>query len=330
MAGPTEYVRRIVRPAKRFVLDRVRTPARTYPFGALSVGNKPLIFPRERLVVCWAPKAACTHVVAWFFRHQGLLRAANYYSPWPHNFRGDVYYRTDTYRAAAGSVLESNGAGHTLLRITRDPEARMVSIFRHALRSQVLWPDIEAKLRRNLREDGLSLRDLDRFLQGEDLGADSLTDVHFCVQAHPCWDMAFDRVVTLNIDTDPLEAGLAEIEASLSFRRSADEAHLARLRRIARPQRYAQEGAYAGAEPIEDHAFQPEEAKAFPSEQLLASPFLRDMTRRHHQADMGRVATGDTAGRLFGTPEPPHRTVQEPAMPGRDGPGRARTGRADG
>ena len=304
MTRPTAYLRRIAEPARRLIRRRVGAPSPAVRmYGALGVDNRPLIFPVEKLVVSWSPKAACTHVVAWFFRHQGLLKAAVYYDPWPHRFRSRVYYDTKTYHDAAEAVTRSGGAGWSLLRVTRDPDARMVSIFRHAARSPALWEPIQQRLGIDVRGDGLSLRDFDRFLAGERLLADGEVDIHFRVQAHPSWDMAFERVITLNIDTDALEPGLAEIEAEFSLRRAGaggrPSVGTARLMQAAAPTRYARTAEYTGDDPIEEHRFQRSETDAFPKDALLASPLLQEMTRRHHAADIGRVATGDTAGRLF-------------------------------
>lgn len=266
--------------------------------GALDAGGRPLILPRARLVVSWSPKSACTHVVAWFFRHQGLLDAANAHSHWPHAYRIAVYNPSEARREAARAVWRARGEGYTLLRVTRDPTPRLVSIFRHALRHPMLREPVLRAVGRDLASGGFSLRDLDRYLGTQDLGARGVADPHFRVQSHPCWTMRWDRVITLNIDTHPLDSGLAAVEAELGLDRPA-AGRSKKLDRLARPWRYASDSPYEGTGPIEAHRFDPDRLQPFPKAALLASPLLEGMARRHYAADWDRVATADSAGRLF-------------------------------
>lgn len=273
--------------------------------GALDVAGRPLILPRARLVIAWSPKSACTHVVAWFFRHEGLLDAANAHSHWPHDYRTAVYNPSEARREAARAVWRSRGEGYTLLRVTRDPTPRLVSIFRHALRHPMLREPVLRAAGRDPASGGFSLRDLDRYLGTRDLGARGGADPHFRVQSHPCWTMRWDRVITINIDTHPLDPGLQAVERELGLG-EAESGGSEALGRLARPRRYASDGPYEGTGPIEAHRFDPKRLQPFPKEALLASPLLGSMARRHYAADWRHVATADSTGRLFAArPTPP-------------------------
>ena len=52
---------------------------------------------------------------------------------------------------------------------------------------------------------------------------------------------------------------------------------------------------------IETYRFKPHETKAFPKRELMASPLLERMARRHYAMDYARVGSGDTGGELFQT-----------------------------
>ena len=276
------------------------TPAALRAVWTLGVDPRPLILPDARLVVSWAPKCACTHVIAWAFDRMGVLEAARTHHEWVHRYRIEVVNPSEEAWRAAAHVSARGGRGHTLLRVTRDPAARLVSIFRHAVRSARLWPQMAPWLSHDIAREGLSLEEFDRFLGAQDLGARSATNEHFSVQSHPVWDMRFDRVVTLNLDTHPLDEGLAAVDADLAL--GAGRPAPAALRKAASVERYAVEAPYEGGDPLERHRFRHAGAEGFPKAQLMASPLLLDMVRRHYAPDLGRVATGDTDGRLFAAP----------------------------
>jgi len=285
--------------AKRLALPRRPRPA------PLDVDPRPLILSRKGIVVSWAPKSACSHVAIWFFLKEGLLPAANYYHPWPHNFRVEVYYRSLTYKRLAARLAASEGRGHTLLRIVRDPERRMVSIFRHVCRHPILRKDIDRKLGIDTERDGLSLRQFDAFLTDETPVVPSRLNMHLCAQRHPTWAMPFDRVVTINMDEVALNPALNAFEADLGIERT-DFARLPKLADIA-TRHYAREAGYDGDGAIEDHRFRAADTDAFPKAALEASPLVREMARRHHGIDLAATRSGDSKGRLrFGAAaEPP-------------------------
>lgn len=299
----TPWLKRTLRPLQRRASVRLSEARGTAGApGVLGLNPRPLILPGRapgggHLVVAWSPKSACTHVLVWALRHQGLLEEAAEHHDWVHRYRRAVYYERDAHRAAMADVLGSRGAGHVLLRVTRAPLTRMVSIFHHVLRNRRLWREVGAATGRDVGREGLSLADLDRYMGRRDLSAWGTTDPHFCVQDHPALRLAYDRRVTVNVDEHDLDAALSAVEAEWAGPGAAIDA--ARMGEVTRRERHAPDAAWGGRGPIEEHRFRPSEVEQFPKSALLAAPFADAMTRRRHAADVGRVASGDSAGRIF-------------------------------
>jgi hypothetical protein len=257
----------------------------------------PLILRKANTVVSWSPKSGCSHVVLWTFLHEGLFHACNYYHGWPHHFRLDVYYRSAGFQAALQKVLASEGTGQTLLKVTRDPKHRLVSIFRHVCRFPFLHQPVKDILGIDMRATGLSLADFDAVLGGLKLVIPTDVNPHVRAQRHPVWEMPFDRVITLNMDEIPLNDSLNAVERALGLTET-NFARYAKFQNL-RENHYAKETVYDGAAPIERYRFRPEETDAFPKRQIQASPLLERMARQHYAVDYGLVDSGDTAGELF-------------------------------
>jgi hypothetical protein len=259
----------------------------------LRIEPRPLFFASRKLVLAWSPKSACSHVVVWFFLRQRLLSAANFYHGWPHKFRAEVYYRSEAYTKAAETFLADEARGHTLLRVTRDPAKRLVSIFRHLCRHAFQRNELSAVLGFDVARDGLSLVDLERFLEGRSLTVPSETNFHVCAQYHPIWDMPFDRVLTIDMDATDLNAGLNRVAAE--FRLShTDFAAVPKFDALRRTH-YATDGPYEGPGPIEEHRFLPADTECFPKKTLEASPFVRDMAQRLYSVDYRHLARDKAA-----------------------------------
>lgn len=264
----------------------------------LSIEPRPLIMSNSKTVISWSPKSGCSHVVVWFFLREGLLRAANYYHGWPHNYRSEVYYKSQFYKNAAEELKESKGEGYTLIKVTRDPAKRLVSIFRHVCRHKFMHDEFSRKLKLDAMRDGVSLMDLRKYLEGENLVAPTRVNPHLCAQVHPVWDMSFDRTITLNMDQTSLNPGLNAIEKELGLGKTQFD-QVAKFNQL-RNTHYAKSGVYNGSEPIEEYRFLHSETNKFPKEQLSESQVLQDMAREFYAPDYGRVDSGDTAGQLFG------------------------------
>jgi hypothetical protein len=265
--------------------------------GLFQVEPQPIIISRFNTVLSWSPKSGCSHAILWAFLQEGLFYAANYYHGWPHNFRMNVYYRSVVFQAALDRFLASDGAGYTLLKVTRDPKKRLVSIFRHVCRYGFLADQVRRVLGFDMTAEGLSLADLDAVLGSMDLVTPSRADPHVRAQYHPVWSVPFDRVITLNLDETPLNAGLNAVEGSLGM----PVTNFARYQKFdrLREAHYAREGEFAGEVPVERYRFRAEETPAFPKQALLRSALLESMARRHYAVDYGLVDSADTAGELF-------------------------------
>jgi hypothetical protein len=257
----------------------------------------PVFIPAADTVVSFSPKSGCSHIVLWSFLHQGLYEAANAYDPWPHKYRLKVYHHDAAFQAPLQRLLASGGSGHTLLKVTRDPKRRLVSIFRHACRFAFLQKQVQAALGFDMRKRGLSLADFDTVLGRMKLVTPTPADPHVRAQSHPLWHMGFDRVITLNMDEIPLNASLNAVERALGMPET-DFAGLPAFGNL-RETHYARDGGFAIDGPIETYRFRPPETLAFPKAQLMASPLLERMARRHYRMDYAGTGSGDTAGRLF-------------------------------
>ena len=249
------------------------------------------------MVVAWSPKSACSHVALWTFLHEGLAAEAAAYHAWPHEYRMHVYYKTGRFRRLAQDVAAGGGRGYTLLKITRDPAKRLVSMFRHACRFPFMAEIFRRRLGIDIATAGISLRDFAAALEGLPLVAPTSTDPHICAQYHPVWDWGFDRVITLNIDQIELDPALNALEFEFGLEPTDFAAHAAfgALRQT----HYSLPARLDIAGPIEDHRFQLGKVRRFPSAQILASPLIRQLVLSCYAADLGRTDLADSAGTLF-------------------------------
>ncbi len=257
----------------------------------------PLMFRDHNIVLSFSPKSACSHVVLWFYRHEGLLEAARYYSEWPHNFRNDVYYKSATYKRRRRAAVEAQGKGYTLIRVTRDPTKRFVSCFRHACRWPLVDPLVKRKVGHKPAEEGLSLNDYFTALKGEHLLTPAPIDVHSRAQTHPVWKVPFDRVITLNVDETHVNPGLNAIEDELDLPHTDFDTYpqFAALR----AHHYATDTPYDGPEPLENLRIARKGSELFPKKQLEALPVTKAMAQKLHGVDFRQVSSGDSAKVLF-------------------------------
>ena len=200
-------------PAPSVVAPRV-APS----FEAFRTRPSPIAIASERMVVSWSPKSACSHVVLWTFLHEGLAAEAAAYHDWPHEYRMHVYYRSARFRRFAHDVVAGGGRGYTLVKVTRDPAKRLVSMFRHACRFPFMTEIFREKLGIDIATAGLSLRDFATVLQDLPLVVPTAMDPHISAQYHPVWDWDFDRVITLNIDQIGLDDALNAVEAEFGMK----------------------------------------------------------------------------------------------------------------
>jgi hypothetical protein len=172
---------------------------------------RPLIDPRNRLLLIFSPKSACSNVVVWFFHHLGHAQAARDYHPFPHRYRLEVYYSSELYRTAC----KADFSGYQVVRVVRDPLQRAVSAYRHLL-SRPNGRLARAAGMTHIARKGLSFSDYIKFLEGLDLNN---CDSHFAVQRHPIEDLV--QVTDLiNVSREDLYARLAAIEDRVGLQRT--------------------------------------------------------------------------------------------------------------
>lgn len=168
----------------------------------------PLIHPNARVAVIFSAKSACTSVTIWFLNQLGHLQAARDYHRWPHQYRAEVYYRSQLYVHA----FRRNLSKMRIVRVVRDPFSRAVSSYRHALSHGFADRTIARALRRrDIKETGYSFAEFLDFLEGIDL---TTCDVHFRIQRHPLEDKLPMRHL-INVSKEDLFTRLNEVEASL-------------------------------------------------------------------------------------------------------------------
>lgn len=153
---------------------------------ALRTSPQLLAMPEPRLGLLWSAKAGCTFAVKWFLGQAGLLRAAQFYHPWIHEFRA-VFYRAEAYRRALSDPCLFD---YPFIRIVRDPLDRCVSAylaFCHAAHAgeaeREVVSAIQAWLGRRLGPcSTFSFREFVAFLETLDLDT---CDIHLRRQVHP-------------------------------------------------------------------------------------------------------------------------------------------------
>jgi len=211
-------------------LDRLRTATGTLPQAARLWGSEtppapppgteteigrlfrtdpyPLIHPQARMVVLFSAKSACSSVVIWFLKQLGHLEAARDFHRWPHEYRVNVYYRSQLYTKA----FRRNLANYRIVRVVRDPFSRAISSYRHALAFGYANQAMAKFLRRrDIAESGYSFAEFLDYLERIDLTA---CDIHHRVQRHPLEDRLPVRHL-INVSTEDLFTRLNEVEADL-------------------------------------------------------------------------------------------------------------------
>lgn len=200
-------MRRLAASLRRLVFGR-RTPAcgshRAVP---------PLFSEGFPVVVCWSAKAGCTTMLKWFLHHVGLGPSAAAHHKWLHNYRTDVLMRdTASYLARCEAVLAGGDA--EVVKVVRDPAARAVSGYIHAIRlgdlPEIGWRTGLVEWKRQVGlggQTGVSFEQFLRFVLDRQATGQPL-DVHF----QPQWTPAWDRHVDLLIPLDRLAEGVRTLE----------------------------------------------------------------------------------------------------------------------
>lgn len=83
---------------------------------------------KQKLIVIWQGKSACTIVNKMYYEQEGLLKEALEYSHWIHNYRGKHNIETDSIRK--NSLLDTNTK---YIQFVVNPYRRIVSSYIHAM-----------------------------------------------------------------------------------------------------------------------------------------------------------------------------------------------------
>lgn len=179
----------------------------------------PLYHPGLDLGLIFAAKAGCTFGLKWFLHHTGLLRAAQFYQGWLHDFRLKVYVTSRSYLDHVHRLPVARS-----VCLVRNPFDRATSSYIHALRCGYEDAGLQAFLGRPVDAgNGFSFREFLAYLETLDL---RMCDVHHLLQLHgliedglltPTWTVKLEEAMTR----------LPEIERELGL----SPAPLAELRR---------------------------------------------------------------------------------------------------
>jgi hypothetical protein len=95
----------------------------------------PLLDKKNKIIMGWSAKAACTVALMMFLDHLGVLEEAIKYDLWIHNYRLRVFY------AKFGHVAgEFNNPEYFKFKIVRNPYHRAISSFFHYNKYYVTKP----------------------------------------------------------------------------------------------------------------------------------------------------------------------------------------------
>jgi len=178
---------------------------------ALLQRPQPLVDAAAGLAVLFSAKAGCTLAVKWFFQQAGLLDEALAYSSWVHDYRIDVFYRSERYRPEA--LLEPRTR---IVKFVRNPYERAVSSYLHALRTGYDDAKIEAFLGRQLNDgQRFSFREFIAFLEADSLSAQRC-DPHHKLQVHPLERLGLARPDTV-VRVEEARRALPRLERRLGL-----------------------------------------------------------------------------------------------------------------
>lgn len=299
----------VSRPVFGKVLHSTLSPFRARGHGSPLTGHalqsilmtrsRPLISSDRKVVISFSPKAGCTQVALWFFLQEGLLQSASAYNEWPHRFRTRVYYSTSRYQERRKAFCAEGASDWSLIKVTRDPTQRMLSIFRHAVKTRFLDDVIKRKLRVDPQRSGLSLEQFGTVLAGRDLTTTGPMDPHVCHQFHPVWDLPFKQSFTINLDDVHFEVEINRVSATLGLHQVdfSQHAEFQRVRKI----HHASDQALENEDLFTKPFHRAEIRRSFPKSQLLADPRVHALAQRLYGPDFARVRDGATDSHASGT-----------------------------
>jgi hypothetical protein len=144
--------------------------------------NHPLFLEEKDVAVLWSAKAGCTFAVKWFLFQCGELEQALEYSSWIHDYRTQVYRKSERYQMG---VHRAEYGKFRYVRLVRNPFSRAVSSYLHMVRTvgdHAFHAPFNEYLGRDIEEGaGVSFAEFCDFLLSVDVAN---CDVHYRQQAH--------------------------------------------------------------------------------------------------------------------------------------------------
>ena len=261
-----------------------RPPDATGELGrALWTDPRPLILPRQQMIVVFSPKSACSSVVIWFFHQLGHAKAARDYASFPHRYRNEVYYKSRAYRHA----IERDLSKYSLVRIVRDPFERAVSSFRHVQKGGLADKPMSKVLGRgDMSTAGLSFSEFLDFLERCDLAT---CDSHYSLQRHPIEDY-LPTSHLINVSSESLFDRLNDVEADFDLP-VTDFSKLEWLKKVGR--RHTHVDPSAAAVDAYTRRFSRESARSghWPPYSAFLTPAARERLARLYATDIKAYGT---------------------------------------
>ena len=190
---------------------------------SFAIDPQPMYSDVLDLALLFSAKAGCTFAVKWLYYQEELLDEARAYSPWPHDYRQQVYCKRPRYSEKTAMIPE---LGPRAIKFVRNPFDRAVGSYlfysvwaqKRDVREHVQMLDaIGVRLRRPVGDGQLfSFREFVDFLASLDLDK---ADIHVRRQISLCERLGQLPELTIIRIEESAEA-LPRLEDDLGLRRS--------------------------------------------------------------------------------------------------------------
>ena len=170
----------------------------------------PLFYKPLNLTLFFSGKSGSTFGLKWFFYQINFLEAASFYNDWPHKFREDFFYKSQSYMDDIKSVIDSD-----VVCLTRNPFIRAVSSYAHAIKFDYEHSKLEKFLNRKINlEHTFTFREFVFYLESINIRQCNL---HHQLQIHPLMQYGFlKKIYLVHLENSGKE--FREIEKKLNLK----------------------------------------------------------------------------------------------------------------